>query len=647
MKRVSQVTMRKRLVTVFLVCWAVFLIIDVRLGYVQFIKGNEIVLKAEDLWSRNIPFEPERGEILDRNGEVLAENVSAPTVMVVPSQINNPQETAEKLASVLPITVEKAYQHVTKRTSIEEIKPEGKKISIEKAEEIRMLDLEGVYIAEDSKRHYPKGSYLSHVLGFAGIDNQGLMGIELSYDEELSGEKGSLKFYSDAKGRKMPDIADSYKAPKDGLDLMLTIDDRVQTIIERELDKAVAKYNPDGAIAIAMDPDNAEVLAMSSRPTFDPEKYQEVDQEVYNRNLPIWSTYEPGSTFKIITLAASLEEKVVDLEKDKFYDDGSIEVAGNQLHCWKSGGHGDQTYLEVVQNSCNPGFVNLGERLGKDRLFDYIRDFGFGEKTGIDLQGEGNGILFKEENIGPLEAATTAFGQGVSVTPIQQVAAVSAAINGGYLYQPYVAKALIDPITGEIVSEKKPVKKRQVISEETSKEIRYALESVVAQGTGKGAYVEGYRVGGKTGTAQKVGEAGGYLENNHIVSFIGFAPADDPEIVIYVAIDNPKNTVQFGGVVVAPIVGNIMEESLRALGVEKRKEGIEREVQWPNVPLVEVPNLIGLETKDLQKYLLQVQLDAAGEGKYIVDQAPAPGVKIEQDEKIRIFLSDKPLKKKD
>lgn len=242
---------------------------------------------------------------------------------------------------------------------------------------------------------------------------------------------------------------------------------------------------------------------------------------------------------------------------------------------WKKGGHGQQTFLEVVQNSCNPGFVTLGERLGKDRLFDYIEDFGFGSKTGIDLQGEGTGILFNRDRVGPLEQATTAFGQGVAVTPLQQVTAVSAAVNGGYLYKPFIGKEWVDPLTGEVVKQQSPYMKRQVISEETSKEVRHALETVVALGTGKGAFVDGYRVGGKTGTAQKAKD-GKYLENNHIVSFIGFAPADDPEIVVYVAVDNPKDTLQFGGIVLAPIVGNIIGDSLVAMGVEKRTEQIEK-----------------------------------------------------------------------
>lgn len=638
--RVSNVTVRKRLVFVLVSGLLIFLIITLRLAYVQFALGKELTDRAEDSWSRNIPFEANRGEIQDRNGIPLATNVSAPSVLIVPRQIKNPVEDSEKLASVLQMEKQKVYSLLTKKESIVRINPEGRKINNRLASEVRSLRIPGVYIAEDNKRHYPFGSYLSHVLGFAGIDNQGLTGIELFYDEKLSGEKGYVSFFSDAKGRRMPNLADEYTPPVDGLDLKLTIDTKVQTIIERELDIAEAVYNPDGAIAIAMDPNTGEVLAMSSRPDYDPENFRNVPPEVYNQNKPVWMQYEPGSTFKIITLAAALEEGEVDLEKDTYNDSGFIEVSGHRLRCWKKGGHGDQTFLEVVQNSCNPGFVVLGERLGVDRLFDYIEGFGFGAKTGIDLQGEAKGILFSRDRVGPLELATTAFGQGVSVTPLQQVTAVSAAVNGGYLYTPFIAKEWIDPVTDEVIDFTEPTLKRRVISENTSEQVRYALEHVVAKGTGKGAFVDGYRVGGKTGTAQKA-QDGRYLENNHIVSFIGFAPADDPQIVVYVAIDNPKETVQFGGVVAAPIVGKIIGDSLNAMGVEKRQDQIEKERLWTDEPLIEMPDLIGRTRREINQSYYELRLDVSGEGEVVLAQSPEPGVKVKLNSTVRILLGDK------
>jgi len=634
--RVSNVTVRKRLMIALFVGFLTFLIIDVRLGYVQFVLGDMLTDKAKGSWSRNIPFEPERGKIVDRNGVALATNISAPTVYVIPRQIKDPATTAEKLASVLNMSKETAYREITKKASSVRIK-EGRKISHEKAKEIRALGLEGVYVGEDSKRYYPNGSYLSHVLGFTGVDNQGLMGLEQYYDKELSGKRGAVKFYANAKGERMNDMADDYEQPTKGLDLQLTIDSKIQTIVERELDIADAKYNPDGIVAIAMNPNNGEILAMSSRPTFDPANFRNVSQEVYNRNLPVWSTYEPGSTFKIITLAAALNEGKVNLEKEHFHDSGSVQVAGARLKCWKRGGHGDQTFLEVVENSCNPGFVELGDRLGKDKLFKYIKDFGFGQKTGIDLQGVGTGILFNLNRVGPVEQATTAFGQGVSVTPIQQITAVSAAINGGILYKPYIAKELIDPITKEVVMRNTPVEKRRVITEKTSKEIRSALESVVAKGSGGRAFIEGYRVGGKTGTAQKA-QNGRYLENNFIVSFMGFAPADDPQIVIYVAVDNPKGVTAFGGTVSAPIVGAIMKDSLSAMGVMPRKDQIEKEIKWPDVPLVKLPDFVGMSKSELQEQLINLSIDGSGEGDVVVRQSPEPGTKVKEGSKVRLYF---------
>lgn len=638
--RVSNVTVRRRLVGALVIGILLFFILIIRLGYVQFAAGNELSERAKDSWSRNIPFEAARGEIVDRNGEKLATNMSAPSVLVVPRQVENAIETAEKLAAALDMDKEKVYRILTKKSSSEWIHPEGRKISNEKANEIRKLRLAGVYIAEDNKRHYPFGSYLSHVLGFAGVDNQGLTGLEKYYDDHLSGKKGKVEFYADAKGNRLPFLSDDYTPPESGQDLKLTIDSRIQTIVERELDIAETTYNPDGAVAIVMDPNSGEILAMASRPDFNPEEFRDVAPEVYNQNKPIWSTYEPGSTFKIITLASALEEEVVDLHDDHFHDPGHIEVAGTKLRCWKSGGHGSQSYLEVVENSCNPGFVNLGQKLGKEKLFSYIKGFGFGEKTGIDLQGEGTGILFDLDRVGPLELGTTSFGQGVSVTPIQQVTAVSAAINGGYLYQPYIAKEWIDPETNEAVKRTTPKRKRQVISEETSQEVREALESVVAKGTGKNAYIDGYRVGGKTGTAQKAVD-GKYLQDNHIVSFIGFAPADDPQLVVYVAVDNPKGTVQFGGTVAAPITGTIIGDSLRALDVEKRDNQIEKEMSWNDVPLIEVPDLTGKTKNEIRQSYYNFSIDVTGSGNKVIQQAPEPGVKLEEGGTIRIYLGDK------
>lgn len=641
MKRISSQLIQKRMILVGGFFTILILVIIVRLIYVQLIASHIIEKKAENLWLRDIPFEAERGHILDRHGRALTTNESTPSLYIIPKQIKDKKQVAKKLAAVLDLSETKAYSYVTKNESIVMVHPEGRKLAVEKAAEIAALQLEGVYLAKDTKRTYPYDTYLAHVLGFTGIDNQGLTGLESQYDSLLQGERGSLSYFSDAKGRALANRKQVYGKPKDGNHLQTTIDLDIQKIVERELDIAQLKYNPDSALAIVLNPKNGEVLAISSRPNFSPANYQAVSPVVYNRNLPIWSTYEPGSTFKIITLAAALEEGLVDLEKDRYVDRGHIKVGNARLRCWKSGGHGTQTMLEVVENSCNPGFVHLGQQLGTDRLFDYITNFGFGKKTGIDLAGEGTGILFKKENVGPVEQATTAFGQGVSVTPIQQVMAVSAAVNGGYLYEPYIVKRTINSETEEVIEERKPKEKQVVISEETSKQVREALEHVVAHGTGRPAYVDGYRVGGKTGTAQKVGEDGRYMTNSYIVSFIGFAPADDPSLVVYLAIDHPKNTVQFGGVVAAPIVGKMIENSLTVKKIPRRKGALAKSYQWPDTPKEKVPNLIGLEQADLQTYLSQFEIKAYGKGDYIIDQEPEAGVKLEVGAPIKVYFSHK------
>ena len=528
------------------------------------------------------------------------------------------------------------YKHVSKKTSIERVHPEGRRLSYEIADKINELNYDGVYLLKESKRNYPYDTLLSHVIGYVGIDNQGLSGLELQYDEYLTGSYGSIKYFSDAKGNRLQ-MSEVYEKPQDGMNLQLTINLEIQQSVERELDNVVTRYNPENALAIVMDPNTGEILAMASRPNFSPSNYKNYTVEEINRNLPIWSTYEPGSTFKIITLAASLEEKTIDLDNDTFYDGGSIQVENARIRCWKSGGHGMQTYLQVVENSCNPGFVTMGQKLGKEKLFKYINAFGFGTKTGIDLNGEGSGILFKLDRVGPVELATTSFGQGVSVTPIQQITAVSAAINGGYLYKPYVVKRILEPETNSIIKENNKTLVRQVISEETSREVRRTLESVVANGTGRNAYIEGYSVGGKTGTAQKVNN-GRYMVGNYIVSFVGFTPADKPQVVVYVAIDYPKGVTQYGGTVSAPVAKSILTDCINILGIEKSSDVKEKEYQWNENKYYTVPNVIGMSKKDAIKELKNFVVTYSGSGDIVKEQSPNAGDRIKSGEKVRILL---------
>ena len=625
-----------RMKIALLIITFVFIVIIARVFYIQVIDYKKLNKYAGNLWSRNLPIKADRGLIYDRNGVVLADNVTTTSLVLIPNQIKDKEGTTQKLAEILGVSYEDMYKHVSKKTSIERVHPEGRQLSYETADKIKDLKLDGVYLVKESKRSYPYDTYLAHTLGFVGVDNQGLSGIELTYDKYLTGEDGAIKYYSDAKGNRLK-LNEVYEQPQDGMNITLTINNEIQSSLERELDNAVTKYDPDRAIGIVMDPNNGEILAMSARPNFSPSNYQNYSLEEINRNLPIWATYEPGSTFKIITLATALEEGKVDLDKDTYNDSGSIKVENATLHCWKHGGHGHETFLQVVENSCNPGFVVLGQRLGKNKLFEYIDKFGFGKKTGIDLNGEGTGIIFDLNKVGPVELATTAFGQGVSVTPIQQITAVSAAINGGKLYKPYIVKSINEPETNTVIQENKKTLVRQVISEKTSAEVRRALESVVANGSGRTAYIDGYRVGGKTGTAQKV-ENGHYLDNNYILSFIGFLPADDPQVVVYVAVDNPKGTVQYGGTTVGPIAKAVLKDSIKALNIERRDGGMDKKYKWPDPKTKEVADVVGMSVEDAKAELEGLNVIIEGDGDKVIHQSPEAGVKLDEGETVRLFV---------
>lgn len=627
-----------RIKVTLLIIILLFLVIIGKVFYIQVFSYKKINKYANNLWSRNLPIASDRGKIYDRNGVVLADNITTTTLYLIPNQIKDKELTAKKLSSILGVSYEEMYKHVSKISSIEKVHPEGRNLSYEISDKIAALKLDGVYLLKESKRYYPYDTYLSHTLGFVGIDNQGLSGIELLYDNYLTGKSGAIKYFSDAKGNNLH-LPEVYEMPQDGVNITLTINYEIQASLERELDNAVSKYSPEQAIGIVMNPNTGEIYAMSSRPNFSPSNYKEYDIEVINRNLPIWATYEPGSTFKIITLATALEEKLIDLDKDTFYDSGSVNIDGARIKCWKKGGHGAETYLDVVKNSCNTGFVAMGNKIGKETLFKYIKNFGFGSKTGIDLNGEGSGILFNVNKVGPVELATTSFGQGVSVTPIQQVVAVSASINGGYLYKPYIVKSLNDPETNNVIKENTPTLVRKVISEDTSEKVRYALENVVSRGTGRNAYIANYRVGGKTGTAQKV-KNGVYMVGNYITSFIGFLPADKPEVVVYIAIDNARGVTQYGGTVAAPIAKNVLYDSANILGIEKRAEVIEKNYNYLEKKYVEVPDVTGMNVNDALKLLKSFKVTFTGNGNIIKYQSIKAKERVYEGETIKLLLTN-------
>jgi stage V sporulation protein D (sporulation-specific penicillin-binding protein) len=613
--------------------------IFVKLVLLQLVQYDELSVTAKENWDREIPFHTERGEITDRNGEVIVTNELAPTLYFMPSQNDDKEQVADKISSILNKDRAAILEKLQQRMNLIKLAPEAKNISYEQAVTIQQMQIPGLYSGVDYIRSYPHGNLLSRLLGFTGVDNQGLAGIEYQYDKLLTGSNAAIRLFTDAKGVSLEHVDDEWKEGQDGATVQLTIDLELQKIVERELSQAMLQYDADQALAIAMNPNSGEILALASFPTYDPANFTEVEPAIYNRNLPVFMSYEPGSTFKIITLSAALEEGVVDMEHDHFHDQGYTMIEGARLRCWKRAGHNDQTFFEVVENSCNPGFIELGQRVGATKLLDYIHRFGFGQKTGSNIAGESTGILFSEEAFGPVEHATTSFGQGISVTPIQQVQAVSAAINGGTLYQPYIVSKVIEGNSNKVLLQNDPIAKDQVISEETSGIVREALERVVANGSGRQAYRDGLRIAGKTGTAQKV-ENGRYKDGDYIVSFMGFAPANDPQVVVYLAIDHPQNSLQFGSVIAAPIVGKIIEDAAPILNIEKQENQLERKYVWGDELTERVPNFVSLTKEKVMLELYPYKIEWHGSGDKIAHQIPKADELIHQDDVIHLYLGN-------
>lgn len=626
---------KKKIKWVKVVTVLIVIAIILKVGYIQIIDRVNIYNKAVDLWQRSFPVEANRGLIVDSDNNVLATNLTTASLVVVPSQIKDVAATADKIANILNVDVKVMQEKLSKKVSIQRIQPEGRQLDDEVAAQIDRLKLPGVYLIKDTKRYYPNDNYLGQTLGFVGIDNQGLLGLELKYDNYLNGNNGSIDYYMDSKSNPLSLYPSVYSAPTSGFNLQLTIDGDIQDIVERELNNAYDTYNPDGIWALAMEPSTGKVLAMASKPDYNPNDYQNADKDVYNHNIPIWKSYEPGSTFKIITFSSALNENLFDMDKDTYFDKGYEIVGGARIKSWKKGGHGLQTFREVLQNSSNPGFVEIGRRLGKDKLYEYVKKFGLTEKTGIDLPGESKGIMFDYDAFNELEQATVAFGQGISITPMQLVRAVCACVNGGTLYKPYLVDKIIDSYSNDIVYEHKPEALRKVISEDASKKMRDALESVVTDGGGKNAYIDGYRIGGKTGTAQKAVN-GSYVDGGYILSFIGIAPIDDPKIVLYVAMDNPKNCVQYGGTTVAPIARKMLVDILPSMNVKKVSSQRQKAYTFMDTKTLKVENYIGKSKKEVSNP--ELKFEFIGEGDKVIDQLPRVGESVEAGSTIVIML---------
>ncbi len=635
MPRVTQIVIKRRIAIVLLLAVAFLFFLSFRMVQVQVFQNPRLKEYAFNQRMRPLPVDAKRGAIYDRNLQELAVSVSADAAYAVPADIEDPEATAKQVAQILGLDYEFVYKRLTKQSASEWLK---KRISPEESQAILQANLPGIGIVENPQRFYPNHELAAHVLGIAGIDNQGLEGLEFYYDRYLRGLPGRVEAERDAAGREIPGGIKKYIPPVDGMDLVLTIDQVIQYITERELARAVKETNSAKGVAIIMRPTTGEILALANYPTFDPNEYQKYPA-ANRRNTAIADLYEPGSTFKIITSAVALEEGVTTPER-RFFDPGYLVVGKHRLRCWKAGGHGSQTFVEAVENSCNPVFATLGMEIGEERFYKYITGFGFGSKTGVDFPGEAAGQVHKPGTIAQVGWANIGFGQGISVTPLQLVTAVSAIANGGILVQPHLASKVIGP---DGVQDLTPEPGRRVISEETAAQMRRILRSVVLNGTRRQADIPGYRVAGKTGTAQ-IAVGGGYSRTKVVASFVGFAPFDKPEIVGLVALYEPDTPITYGGVLAAPVFQAIVRDVLEYLGVPPK---LERETVGVPNNLIRVPNVRNFSVEEASKILTKAGLSVriAGEGSIVIDQIPKPTAAVASG--TTVILETSPLDPKD
>lgn len=567
---------RRKMLVVFLAALAVILGLFARLVYLMVFEAEYYQKKAEDLHERERDIKAARGEILDANGTVLASNRTVCTVSVIHSQIQDTDGVVRGLAGLLDMEESEIRKKVEKVSSIERIRTNVDK---ETGDQIRALGLAGVKVDEDYKRYYPYDELASKVLGFTGGDNQGIIGLEVIYEEYLKGIDGKILTTTDARGIELNGVAEDRIEPEAGHTLQISLDYNIQTYAQQMAEKVMEEKQAEKVAVLMMNPKNGEILAMVNVPEFnlnDPftlntpdggeslsdEEKQEALNQMW-RNGCINDTYEPGSVFKIVTASASLEEGVVELD-DTFQCPGYRIVEDRKIRCHKVGGHGAETFADGIRNSCNPVFIDIGLRLGADRFYEYFRQFGLMELTGVDLPGEAQTIMHKKENVGLVELATISFGQSFQVTPIQMAATASALINGGRRVTPHLGVRILDSEGKKEIRTLNDAQGKRILSEETSAQMRTLLESVVAEGSGSNAYVEGYRIGGKTATSQTLPRSAG----KYISSFLGFAPADDPQILAMCVIYDPKG-VYYGGTIAAPVIGDIFRNIFPYLGIEK------------------------------------------------------------------------------
>ncbi len=625
--------------------------LTVRLGYLMIFKSEEYAARAEALHERERVIKAERGRIYDRQGTLIATNKPVCTVSVIHAQIKDPERVIQVLSEQLGLSEEKVRKRVEKNSSIEKIKSNVDK---DIADKIREFDLDGVMVDEDYKRFYPYAALASKVIGFTGSDNQGVIGLEVKYDKFLKGIDGTILTLTTAYGVEIENAAEDRVEPQPGNDLYISLDVNIQQYAEQAALKVMEAKNANNVKLIVMNPQNGEIYAMVNAPEFNlNDPYTLIDQiaqeysgqtlsaekmnELLNgmwRNACISDTYEPGSAFKIVTATAALQEKVVELD-DNFFCPGYKRVEDRIIRCHKAGGHGSQTFVEGIKNSCNPVFMEIGARVGVDRMYYYYDQLGLFQKTGIDLPGEANSIMHKKDIIKAVELATMSFGQSFQITPLQLLTATSAVINGGTLVTPHLGVDIRTPDGTKIQALDYPTS-NSAISKETSETMKMLLESVVSDGTGKRAYLPGFRIGGKTATSEKLPRRTG----KYISSFIGFAPANDPQVIALVLIDEPTG-IYYGGTIAAPVIAELFDNILPYMGIEAQYS--ETEIKEYNIGSFQVPDFVGKtrkEVKDLLKIYDFGELYPLGEGDTVIEQFPLPGETVEKDSDLILYYSN-------
>lgn len=621
-----------------------------RLGYFMIYKSGDYAARAKALHERERAIKAERGSIYDINGVELATNKPVCTISVIHSQIKEPERVISVLSQELGLSVERVRKRVEKVSSIERIKSN---VSKEIADKIREYDLDGVMVDEDYKRYYPYESLASKVIGFTGSDNQGIIGLEVKYEEYLKGIDGTILTLTTAYGVEIENAAEDRIEPQPGNDLYTSLDVNIQKYAEQAAQKVMQQKSANSVKIIIMNPQNGEIYAMVNVPEFnlnDPytlnkelaaqyEGMALTDQqktELLNgmwRNACISDTYEPGSAFKIVTATAALEEKVVKLT-DTFFCPGYKKVEDRLIRCHKAGGHGSQDFVDGIKNSCNPVFMEIGARVGVDKMYTYYDKLGLFDKTGIDLPGEANSIMHKKDIIKAVELATMSFGQSFQITPLQLLTAGSAIVNGGTLVTPHLGVSIKSP-DGRTIKTLEYKTSENAVSKETSETMKMLLEAVVSDGTGKRAYLPGFRVGGKTATSEKLPRRSG----KYISSFIGFAPANDPQVMALILIDEPKG-IYYGGAIAAPVISELFDNILPYMGIEPHYS--ETEVEQYNIGTFTMPDFIGKTEKEA-KQLLKIydfgELYKLGEGEKVTEQFPLPGETVEKKSDLILYYN--------